>query len=93
MSSTVKSENNRWQRGSAALGYDVETPHITDQCPTYQTQSLYRCAMCALLNIRAFHYASECATRRNPHNKHNLSTMVVDDQGEELCEREVLENY
>ena len=73
-------------RWTPAPGYDVETSHITDQCPTYKTQSLYRCARCAMLNITAFHYASECASKRNPHNHHNLSTIVVDDQGEELEE-------
>ena len=74
-----------------APGYEVETSHITDQCPTYKTQSLYRCARCARLNITAFHYASECSSRRNPHNQYNLATIVVDDQGNEL--EDLSENY
>ena len=32
-------------------GYTVETGHITDKCPTYQTDALYRCSTCALSNI------------------------------------------
>ena len=38
-----------------APGYEVETSHITDQCPTYKTQSLYRCARCARLNLSLIH--------------------------------------
>ena len=63
--------------------------HITDKCPTYETDALYRCSTCAMSNNTAFHSKFECMKKRNP-NKilEEIKTILIDDDGFELEEDE-----
>ena len=66
-------------------GYTVETGHITDKCPTYQTDAMYRCSTCALSNITAFHSKFECMKKRNPNKmQEEIKVILIDKDGYEL---------
>ena len=63
----------------------METGHITDKCPTYQTDALYRCSTCALRNITAFHSKFECMKKRYPNKiPEEIKTILIDEDGFEL---------
>ena len=66
-------------------GYTVETGHITDQCPTYRTDAMYRCSICALARITAFNSKFECPKVRNPNKiQEELKVILIDEEGYEL---------
>ena len=77
------------QQWVSKVGYTVETGHITDQCPTYRTDAMYRCSICALARITAFHSKFECPKVRNPNKiQEELKVILVDDEGFELDQPE-----
>ena len=70
-------------------GYTVETGHITDQCPTYKTDAMYRCSTCALGGITAFHSKFECTKVQNPNRlQEEVKIILVDEDGFELHDME-----
>ena len=69
--------------------YTVETGHITDQCPTYCTDAMYRCSICAMARITAFHSKFECPKVRNASKiQEKLKVILIDEEGYELEEND-----
>ena len=70
-------------------GYTVETGHVTDQCPAYRTDAMYRCSTCALANITAFHSKFECPKVKNPNRLlEEIKVILIDEDGYELEEQD-----
>jgi len=70
-------------------GYTVETGHVTEQCPTYKTDAMYRCSTCAMSNITAFHSKFECPNVQNPNKiPEEVKIILVDEDGFELGDDE-----
>ena len=70
-------------------GYTVETSHITDQCPTYKTDAMYKCSTWAMSNITAFHSKFECPKIQNPNKiPEEIKIILIDEDRFELHEDE-----
>ena len=67
----------------------METGHVTEQCPTYKTDAMYRCSTCAMSNITAFHSKFECPNVQNPNKTpEEVKIILVDEDGFELGDDE-----
>ena len=76
-------------QGVSKEEYTVETRHITEKCPTYQTDAMYRCSTCALSNITAFHSKFECMKKRSPNRvQEEIKVILIDADGFELQQNE-----
>ena len=74
-------------------GYTVETGHITDKCPTYRTDAMYRCSTCALSKITAFNCKFEWMKKRNPNkSQEEIKVILIDEDGYELTNEELSGN-